>query len=62
MSDLESSDDKPDQDLGIDPRLRDTPRYDFEQLSGGRKMIFVEFGNVRYELKRTKSGRLVLHK
>ena len=36
--------------------------YDFEDLSGGEPVINIIFQGNCYELKRTRSGRLVLHK
>lgn len=45
----------------IDPLLgRRT--YDFEDLSGGEHVINIIYQGNCYELKRTRSGRLVLHK
>ncbi|MEM1228523.1 MAG: hemin uptake protein HemP [Planctomycetota bacterium] len=38
------------------------PEVDFEQLSRGGQMVHVVLDEKRYELKRTRSGRLVLHK
>jgi len=46
----------------LDQRLANTPEFDFEVMSDGGSMIFIRFGETRYELKRTRSGRLVLHK
>ncbi|MEO1615481.1 MAG: hypothetical protein AAFV88_06500 [Planctomycetota bacterium] len=34
----------------------------FSELSSGGDIVIVRFGTNRYQLKRTRSGRLVLHK
>jgi len=41
---------------------QEVPEVEFDQISGGSDMVVVRFGKIRYELKRTRSGRLVMHK
>ncbi|MEM9827812.1 MAG: hemin uptake protein HemP [Planctomycetota bacterium] len=43
-------------------RVPDAPEFDFQDLSGGGKTVYIRFGSVVYRLNRTRSGRLVLHK
>ena len=43
-------------------KLTGVPEIDFEQISGGGDMVLIRLGTAHYELRRTRSGRLVLHK
>jgi len=60
-----SEEERPDTRGGEGPPFtpdQNVPVFDFETLSGGRKKIYILLGKTRYELKRTRSERLVLHK
>ncbi|MEM8669103.1 MAG: hemin uptake protein HemP [Planctomycetota bacterium] len=46
----------------VKPPSEDFNCVDYDVLADGKAMVWVELKGVRYSLKRTRSGRLVLHK
>ena len=67
MNDSQESGDHAETDRAFDKNsrpadLQSPPEIDFEEISVGGDKVYIRLGTTRYELKRTRSGRLVLHK
>ena len=41
---------------------KSVPLFDFEELFGDEVVVLIRLGNEVYELRRTKTGKLVLNK
>lgn len=52
----------PDDRYLAEHKGKSTPVFDFEKLSGKELVVLIRLGNEVYELRKTKTGKLVLNK
>lgn len=59
----ERQDDRPASDKRqILHKGKSVPLFDFEELFGDEVVVLIRLGNEVYELRKTKTGKLVLNK
>lgn len=57
------SDENPNQKPVVPIRIEaNTPVFEFEALSSGDNLIYIELCGVQYELRRTKNRKLILNR